>query len=60
MPAGTMGIPRSHSPWPLFVGAHNEQKGAHYPHHHPRFNIDEDAMPTAVEVVARAAMNFLT
>src|SRR5215470_8271368 len=43
----------------FIVGAHNEQKGAHYPHHHPRFNIDEAAMPTAVEVLARAAMNFL-
>ena len=43
----------------FIVGAHNEQKGATYPHHHPRFNIDEDAMPTAVEVLARTAMNFL-
>ena len=43
----------------FIVGAHNEQKGATYPHHHPRFNIDEDAMPIAVEVLARAAMNFL-
>jgi len=43
----------------FIVGAHNEEKGATYPHHHPRFNIDEDAMPIAVEVLARAAMNFL-
>jgi amidohydrolase len=43
----------------FIVGTHNKQKGANYPHHHPRFNIDEDAMPTAVEVLARAAMNFL-
>jgi amidohydrolase len=43
----------------FIVGARNEQKGANYPHHHPRFNIDEDAMPTAVEVLARAAMTFL-
>lgn len=43
----------------FIVGARNEQKGATYPHHHPRFTIDEDAMPTAVEVLARAAMNFL-
>ncbi len=43
----------------FIVGAHNAQKGAHYPHHHPRFTIDEDAMPTAIEVLARAAMNFL-
>jgi amidohydrolase len=44
----------------FIVGARNEQKGASYPHHHPRFTIDEDAMPIAVEVLARAAMGFLT
>jgi amidohydrolase len=44
----------------FIVGARNDQKGASYPHHHPRFNIDEDAMPTAVEVLVRAAMTFLT
>jgi amidohydrolase len=43
----------------FIVGTRNEQKGANYPHHHPRFNIDEDVMPTAVEVLARAAMDFL-
>lgn len=43
----------------FIVGARNEQKGANYPHHHPRFNFDEDAMSMAVEVLARAAMNFL-
>jgi metal-dependent amidase/aminoacylase/carboxypeptidase family protein len=44
----------------FIVGARNEQKGASYPHHHPRFTIDEAAMPIAVEVLARAAMGFLT
>src|SRR5438034_1045963 len=43
----------------FIVGAHNEEKGASYPHHHPRFNVDEDAMPIAVEVLTRAAMDFL-
>ncbi len=43
----------------FIVGAKNEEKGANYPHHHPRFNIDEDAMPIGVEVLTRAAMNFL-
>ncbi|MBO2944953.1 amidohydrolase [Paenibacillus sp. F411] len=28
----------------MFVGAGNEAKGAVYPHHHPRFDFDEDAM----------------
>jgi len=41
------------------VGARNEEKGAYYPHHHPRFNIDEDALPIGVEVLSRAALEFL-
>ncbi|HXX78911.1 MAG TPA: M20/M25/M40 family metallo-hydrolase, partial [Ktedonobacteraceae bacterium] len=43
----------------FIVGAKNETKGANYPHHHPRFNIDEDALPIGVEVLTRAAMDFL-
>ncbi|MDQ6661933.1 MAG: amidohydrolase, partial [Chloroflexota bacterium] len=39
----------------FIVGASNEEKEATYPHHHPRFNIDEDALPVAVEVLTRAA-----
>jgi amidohydrolase len=43
----------------FIVGANNPVKGADYPHHHPRFNIDEEALPVAVEVLSRAAMDFL-
>ena len=43
----------------FIVGARNAEKGAKYPHHHPRFNIDEDAMPIGVEVLTRAAMEYL-
>ncbi len=43
----------------FIVGANNPEKGAQYPHHHPRFNIDEDSMPVAVEVLSRAAMDYL-
>jgi amidohydrolase len=43
----------------FLVGAQNEKVGAAYPHHHPRFNIDEDALPVAVEVLSRAALEFL-
>jgi amidohydrolase len=43
----------------FIVGAYNEAKEAHYPHHHPRFNIDEDALPIAVEVLTRSALDFL-
>ncbi len=43
----------------FIVGARNQAKGAMYPHHHPRFNIDEDALPVAVEVLTRTALDYL-
>lgn len=43
----------------FIVGANNAAKGADYPHHHPHFNVDEDAMPVGVEVLTRAALEFL-
>jgi amidohydrolase len=43
----------------FIVGVKNPEKGSDYPHHHPRFAIDEEALPTAVEVLARAALDFL-
>lgn len=43
----------------FIVGAHNKEKGAQYPHHHPRFNIDEDSLPIAAEVLTRATLDFV-
>jgi amidohydrolase len=43
----------------FIVGANNADKGADYPHHHPRFNVDEDALPIAVEVLTRATLDLL-
>ncbi len=44
----------------FIVGAHNKAREVgNYPHHHPRFNIDEDALPIGVEVLTRAALEFL-
>ncbi len=43
----------------FIVGANNPAKGAEYPHHHPRFTIDEDALPIGVEVLTRTALEFL-
>ncbi|HEY4384648.1 MAG TPA: amidohydrolase [Ktedonobacteraceae bacterium] len=43
----------------FIVGAKNPDKGASYPHHHPRFAIDEEALPIGVEVLTRAALEFL-
>jgi amidohydrolase len=43
----------------FIVGANNPAKDADYPHHHPRFSIDEDALPIGVEVLTRATLDFL-
>lgn len=42
-----------------FIGNGNEEKGTHYPHHHPKFNIDEDTLIYGVEMHVRTALNFL-
>lgn len=42
-----------------FVGCGNKAKGACYPHHHPRFDIDEDALSLGVEWHVRAALTYL-
>jgi len=43
----------------FFVGARNEARGAVHPHHSPRFDICEDALPVAVDVLERAARRVL-
>ncbi|HEY3992235.1 MAG TPA: amidohydrolase [Ktedonobacteraceae bacterium] len=43
----------------FIVGARNPEKEARYPHHHPRFNIDEDSLPIATEVLTRTALDYL-
>jgi amidohydrolase len=41
-----------------FLGTGNEGKASCFPHHSPRFNIDEDVLTTGVEMHVRGAMNF--
>ncbi len=43
----------------FIVGARNPAKGANYPHHHPHFNVDEEAMPIAAEVLVRTTLDYL-
>ncbi len=43
----------------FFVGAGNEAKGTNYPHHHPKFDVDEDAIPLAVELFTKGILEFL-
>lgn len=44
----------------FFVGARNETTGAVHPHHSPRFDLCEDALPVAVDVLERAARQLLS
>jgi amidohydrolase len=41
------------------LGVRNEAKGAKYPLHHPKFAIDEDALPIGVETLTGTALAFL-
>jgi amidohydrolase len=43
-----------------FIGARNPDKGAVYPHHHPKFNIDEDALAIGAELMYRVARRLLS
>ncbi len=43
----------------IFVGANNPAVGASYPHHHPRFDIDESAMLQAAELLVELALDVM-
>lgn len=43
----------------FFVGAGNEKKGITHPHHHPRFDIDEDSLASGTKVFVHAALALL-
>jgi len=43
----------------VYLGAKNEAKGIAFPHHHPRFDIDEDVLPTGTALNAALAMEYL-
>lgn len=40
----------------FFVGARNEDRGIIYAHHHPRFDLDEDALPIGLATIVAAAL----
>lgn len=43
----------------LFVGCRNTAIGADWAHHHPRFTIDEAALPIGMEILGRATLTLL-
>ena len=43
----------------FFVGGRSEEKGMTHPHHSPRFDLCEDCLPVAVDVLEAAALAYL-
>src|SRR3954451_10211030 len=43
----------------FWVGSANEELGTTFPHHHPRFDIDEAALRDGIAVFARTALDAL-
>jgi amidohydrolase len=43
----------------FFVGTANAARKPVFAHHHPRFDIDEEALPNAVALLSSAAFEFL-
>jgi amidohydrolase len=44
----------------FLLGAGNDEAGITAPHHHPNFDIDERCLPIGAEVLARAALDYLS
>lgn len=43
----------------FFLGTRDDSRGLNYPHHNPRFDIDESALPTGVAILCDAALRCL-
>jgi amidohydrolase len=43
-----------------FVGLRNERRGIVHPHHHPRFDLDEESLAVAVDFTVSFARRFLS
>jgi amidohydrolase len=42
------------------VGHRNEERGITWPHHHPRFDVDEEALGHGVATMYQTVMNYLS
>ena len=43
----------------VFLGVKNKEKGTIYPHHHPRFDVDEEILPIGTALEVATAMEYL-
>ncbi len=44
----------------FMLGCRNEEKGMVWPHHHPKFDLDEDSMQYGVATMAQVVLDYLT
>jgi amidohydrolase len=44
----------------MFVGSANAKDGKNFPHHHPRFDIDEACMPTGIALMLKTVQRLIT
>jgi metal-dependent amidase/aminoacylase/carboxypeptidase family protein len=42
----------------FFVGSGNPEKASDFPHHHPKFDVDEAAFPIAIELLTKGALEY--
>ena len=43
-----------------FLGTRNPERGFVHPHHSPKFDIDESALPIGLEIMTRAVLSYLS
>jgi amidohydrolase len=43
----------------FFLGSGNSERGLDYPHHHPRFDFDEEALPLGVALMSAAVAEYV-
>lgn len=43
----------------FFVGSANRERGLDFPHHHPRFDFDEEALPLGAGLLAAAVAEYV-
>jgi amidohydrolase len=43
----------------FFVGSRNQDRGLVWSHHHPKFDVDEDALAIGVETMTRTVLRYL-
>jgi metal-dependent amidase/aminoacylase/carboxypeptidase family protein len=44
----------------FFIGTRSDEAASTFPHHHPRFTIDERSLPHGAETLVRAVLAALT